>query len=292
MNYELRISNCRRILIILTVSIFLISKAFAAELSFEMLQDQVSVGHEFELILYLDTQKENINAIEGRISYPNNLEIQDIKDGNSVINLWIEKPRLKAGKIIFAGITPGGVITKRGKIFSIIFRAKNFGGAIVSVLDTRALLNDGSGAPARLKAASLKFNVLEQPTMSQISFIAEDKDPPNPFQPQISSDPNIFEGKKFIVFVAQDKGSGVDHYEIKESWFGSWRKAESPHLLRDQQLKSYIYVRAVDKAGNVQTVTISPQAVVWYMNFRLWIIIIICCALAFFYFFCRSRRWR
>lgn len=267
-------------------------KVFAAELSFESNQSQISVGQEFESVLYLDTQKENINAIEGKINYPNSLEIKEIRDGGSAITLWIKKPQSEDGKIIFAGITPGGVIAKKGKIFSIIFSAKNSGKAIISLSDARALLNDSKGTVAKLQVLSLKFNITEQPTVSQISLISKDNDPPVPFQPKISGDPNIFEGKKFIVFVAQDKQSGIDYYEIREGWFGDWMRAGSPHLLKDQQLKSYIYVRAIDKAGNVQTTVMSPQVVSWYMNYWLWIIIIICCALAFIYFFYRWRRWR
>lgn len=285
--------NFQKIIFLLSIFCFLFSfHAFAAELSFQSSYDQIAVGQEFELVLYLDTQKENINAIEGEINYPNSLEVKEIRDGGSVITLWIKKPQLESGQIIFAGVTPGGFIIKKGKVFSIIFQAKSSESAIISIPNTRALLNNGSGAPAKLKVNSYKLKILEKFAMSQISLISKDNDPPVPFQPQISGDPNIFEGKKFIVFVAQDKQSGIDHYEIREGWFGDWARAESPYLLKDQQLESYTYVRAIDKAGNIQTTVMPPQVVSWYMNYWLWIIIIICCAPAFIYFFYRSRRWR
>ena len=30
-------------------------------------------------------------------------------------------------------------------------------------------------------------------------------------------DPNVFDGKWFLVFAALDKGSGIDHYEVMET---------------------------------------------------------------------------
>ncbi|MEK7115022.1 MAG: hypothetical protein AAB847_01545 [Patescibacteria group bacterium] len=269
------------------------SKSFAANLSFQSNQNNILIGQELELVLSLDTEKESINAIEGEIVFPASLEIKEIRDGDSAIVLWIKKPQLQSDKIIFAGVTPGGFIGENIKIFSIIFKTKNLGKAIVSVSKSRALLNDGNGTPAKLNLNSFKFQIENELKVSPIPLISKDTEPPMPFQPKISNDPNLFDGKNFMVFVAQDKQSGIDHYEIKEGWFGGdWAVAESPYLLKDQQLKSYVYVRAVDGAGNIQTAMISPQVVLWYMNYRLWIIIIICCVFVSIYLFYRLRRWR
>jgi hypothetical protein len=72
------------------------------------------------------------------------------------------------------------------------------------------------------------------------------------------------EGKKYLVFNTRDAVSGVDRYEVKEKkerntldkfFFGrvnekNFEKATSPYLLKDQDLKSDIIVKAIDKAGN------------------------------------------
>jgi hypothetical protein len=61
-----------------------------------------------------------------------------------------------------------------------------------------------------------------------------------------------------VLFATQDKGSGMDHYEVREvdpllPWWGSgWHVAESPYLLEDQTLRSAVYVRAYDNDGNVR----------------------------------------
>jgi len=85
-----------------------------------------------------------------------------------------------------------------------------------------------------------------------------DTAPPEEFEPQIGQDPTVFGGKYFLSFAAQDKTSGVDRYEVAEtprilSRFiknEKWKTAESPYLLEDQQLRSKISVKAIDKAGN------------------------------------------
>jgi len=80
-----------------------------------------------------------------------------------------------------------------------------------------------------------------------------DATPPEEFQPQIVE----IEGKKYLVFVSQDKTSGIDYDEVKEGK-GDFKKAISPYLLEDQSLRSKISVRAVDKAGNERIAEILP----------------------------------
>ena len=84
-----------------------------------------------------------------------------------------------------------------------------------------------------------------------------------------------------MVFAAQDKGLGIDYYEIAEKRGSNitqnyaellWQKEESPYLLEDQKLKSYIYVRAVDKAGNARIVYLPPQAP-WYKKWPVYILV-------------------
>lgn len=75
----------------------------------------------------------------------------------------------------------------------------------------------------------------------------------------------------FFLFVAQDKGSGIDYYLIKESAgfifskFSPWKKVDSPYILQDQNLQSYIYLKAVDRSGNTRLVFLKPSnPLPWY----------------------------
>ena len=69
------------------------------------------------------------------------------------------------------------------------------------------------------------------------------------------------EDKKYLVFSTTDATSGIDHYELSEvslNWLGDikskqeteWKIVESPYLLKDQNLRSIIKIKAVDKAAN------------------------------------------
>ena len=76
-------------------------------------------------------------------------------------------------------------------------------------------------------------------------------------------------------FTTQDKGSGIERYEIQERRKPtidnrSWIVAESPYVLNDQVLHSFIDIRAVDKAGNVRVATVPPKyPLAWYQNYKI-----------------------
>ena len=83
-------------------------------------------------------------------------------------------------------------------------------------------------------------------------------------------------GKSFLVFDAQDKGSGIDHYEVLEKpqsqsiftlpFFKKeqWVSGQSPYLLQDQKLQSLILVKAFDRANNTMVATLpAPNKLAW-----------------------------
>src|SRR3990170_5854361 len=69
---------------------------------------EVGVNQRFEADVFLDTQGENINAVEGEFEFPRGfLGLKEISDGDSIINFWIQRPKLNLdNKIIFSGIIP------------------------------------------------------------------------------------------------------------------------------------------------------------------------------------------
>ena len=113
----------------------------------------------------------------------------------------------------------------------------------------------------------------------------QDTEPPEEFRPEIGQDPEIFDGKYFLVFVTQDKASGIAGYFVHETTrkkdatlidTKDWTEAESPYVLKDQKLRSYIYVKAVDKAGNERIAMVEPRYPIrWYEIWWVWVIIII-----------------
>lgn len=274
--------NKSKIIILFSIFYFLFSsQAMAAKLELNSPVSEIGTGQQFKIDLMLDAENEDINAVEGIVAFsPAILELKSVKDGDSIINFWIEKPNQKeAGRIKFSGIVPGGFRGilgpywegyKPGKVFSLIFAAKSEGGGAVEIKNAKVLLNDGQGTPANVQISNFQFNIKDvgRPYINDVR--RPDIDPPELFAPEVASNPNIFGGKWFLVFAAQDKISGIDHYELQETPGrepnkNNWHAAESPFLLKDQSLSSYIFVKAVDRSGNSRIVYLPPK-VSWYQK--------------------------
>ncbi len=188
---------------------------------------------------------------------------------------------MQNGAIIFSGITPGGFQGNSGLLFSAVFEAKSEGVVSFGINDAKVLRNDGMGSPAVLAITSFKITISsEAPAVTPAITKIKDTESPESFVPQIAKDEILFEGKWFVAFATQDKASGIDHYEIKESRhnflriFKKWVIAESPYVLKDQELRSYVYIKAVDKAGNERISMVEPRYPMrWYETW--WVLCII-----------------
>lgn len=277
---------------------FTVVPVFASEFSFDSQNKTVSVGEQFKVDLNINTEKENINAVGGEIVFPADyLGLSEIRVGNSIVNFWVDKPVYKDGKIIFSGITPGGYVLDKGLILSMIFTAKKEGNASVGIENVSALKNDGNGTQSKVKILDLQIDISGTNQKQEENLQIVDKTAPEEFAPELAQDPNLFDNKWFIVFATQDKGSGVEKYEVKESRynifnFSKWILATSPYVLTDQELKSNIFVKAIDNAGNERIVELSPRnPIVWYANIENWFIIALVIVLvAFTYFFSKKKK--
>ena len=257
--------------------------AEAAVLFLESSQGEYSLGKTFIVQIKLDTEGEEINAVEIHLAYPKEiLEMVDFSDGGSVLELWVKKPEIeKQGDVSFIGGVPNGFNGKGliGKIALRAIRETAQNGtqshAKIEFLDSsQILLNDGKGTSAKLATKGAVFQILAQEAeISKNEWqeeLKEDNTPPESFEIEVSKDPSMFDGKYFIAFSTIDKETGIDHCEIKEG-NGNWQEAISPYLLEDQSLKSIIKVKAVDKAGNERIETLYPEG----RSFPYWIIILI-----------------
>lgn len=281
-------NNGKKFLIAIFAFIFLFlnfQHVFGAEVFIEW-PKEVGVNQQFQADIIIDTGDEKVNAVEGEFDFQRGfLGIKEISDGNSIVNFWIQRPKLTLdNKIIFAGIIPAGYSGK-GKIFSVVFKALKKGDAPVDFGNLRILLNDGSGTPVQTSSARALIKISNIKASEEILRVKPaDSEPPESFQIYLSNDKNVFDGKWFIVFATQDKNSGINRYEVSEKKQGflnffrglQWTGAESPYLLDDQDLSSDVYVRAFDRAENYRTehlVSVNPLS--WYENWLVWVIILI-----------------
>jgi len=276
--------------ILLFIGFIIASDVKAAEVFFGVAGKDVAVNTSFEAGVFINTQTESINAIEAQVTFPAEyFEFQGIYTGNSVIAFWVEQPVLTSpGILSFSGIIPGGFVGPKGYLFSLILTPIQKGSATIAASQETILLHDGNGTKAQTVKAPLTVMVADNSSL-QAFIPPNDTVPPESFSPEISQDQNIFEGKWFLTFATQDKGSGIDFYQVKESgqpWsfkslFGKnqWVLVQSPYLLQDQTLQSIVWVKAVDKNGNERIEMLAPKkALPWYENYLvLGIIIIIAC---------------
>lgn len=256
--------------------LLLAHSASAAELHLSS-TDIPKEGTNIVIQVALDTKGESINALEGILSYPRDvLKLQEIRDGNSLVNFWVERPEDRSG-IRFAGIIPGGYAGSDGEVLSLVFEVQKTADVKFVLDNAQALLNDGEGtqAPLTLRPGVERMSQAQSAQISPEPVSISDTTSSESFVPQVGFDPSLFEGRAFVAFATQDKGSGVDYFEVAESRvrypkalqrFLSWQRAVSPHELSDQTRSSYIYVRAFDKAGNSHTEILSPENAPLYYN--------------------------
>lgn len=276
--------NHKKFLTILSLSIFTLFPLVtsADEVRLEASRVEVRTGEQF-IITAIMSSGEPVNAVEGRLVFPQEtLSVKAIREGDSVINFWVEKPHVEsAGSILFSGITPGGIKGVNSHIFSVVFEAKKTGLASINFQNIKALKNDGLGTEIALTNRNVVVSI-KLGDGSVYKEVVIDTEPPEEFDLNIENNQNMFGGKYFLVFSTQDKGSGVAHYEKREyrfkplSFFSWWKNVDSPALLKDQKLKSTVIIRATDNYRNVRLSEIKPKyPLAWYESLLYWGIIII-----------------
>lgn len=252
--------NKIQFLFLIFFGFFFSFKTEAALLYLKTSSTKYHLGDIFLVDLKIDTQKEKINAAQVEIIFPKEkLRAIDIVKENSIFTLWPEDPSFsnEEGKISFVGGLPLG-FEGEGKILSIAFEViskKSENGEINFSEECLVLLNDGFGKKANLETKSINLffypEPAENPRNELKNLLEKDVTPPEPFEIFLVKSNLVFEGKYFISFFAIDFQSGIDHYEIEEGNFLTKTK-QNFYVLRDQNLKSEIKVKAVDKAGNVK----------------------------------------
>ena len=284
-----------KILFLLSTFYFLLSSsAQAAKLYFEPQELTIGTTGEFSVGINIDADK-RVNAFSLAISISEPLIPFDINEANSIINFWVDKPNWDktTGLLTFSGITPGGFQGEKGRLLVIKFKTNLEAGLpSKAVLDfnkekTKVYLHTADGIEDSLVLEKIELPIVKG--KENIPVAISDNDPPEWFAPEISQDQNLFDGKYFLVFATQDKKSGIDHYEILENRKKKienrkWELAESPYVLKDQKLQSWIFVKAIDRAENERIAELAPQKkLAWYEYNVIWVIIILGIVLSFYF---------
>lgn len=251
----------RKIFITILLSILFVPNiSWAASLSLVTENKNISVDQDFLVQVFVDADV-SINALEGMIKFPADIfDLKEVRDGNSSINFWVEKPAIKKeGEVSFSGITTGGFSGSDRFLFGMVLKAKKVGSGDIFFSNVQILQNDGQGTKEKTTTSSLALTVEKGKNVDKPNLEINDTMPPESFSPFVGRDVSIFDGKYFVVFSTVDKGVGVDHFEIREGFWGKYMAAESPYLLTNQSLSKNIYVKAIDRAGNERIEKISAQ---------------------------------
>lgn len=127
-------------------------------------------GDSFIAEVWLDTEGETINSVEGKLIFPQDkLRVLGISEGGSVLSLWLQPPAFfnNEGSISFAGGKPNG-FSGQGQLFSITFSANQRLDQRVSAdinfkKDSRVLLHDGRGSLAFLSFGEGNYQLISKP---------------------------------------------------------------------------------------------------------------------------------
>lgn len=276
--------------------LFPITAIKAATLYLSPNSAELNRGDTLKLSMRLDVDEDEcVNAIDGTVSYTDNIEPVDISRGNSIMSIWVEEPKIDRQNrtITFAGGIPNGYCGRivgdprlTNNIVDILFQSPGLviGGnqgtssveAKVEIADaTQVFLNDGYGslAPLQRFGATVALGPEAGGVLKNEwgAIVEADTRPPEPFGISLDRSTNAFSNRYFITFNTTDKQSGLDHYEVMEEplsdstlfrWGRAdapWLETRSPYVLKDQSLNSTIRVRALDKAGNEYIATLVPD---------------------------------
>ncbi len=237
--------------------------ANAANVLFKFNTNEIIAGQQYQLDVVFDRQTDQINAIEARIILPISLFSDiTIKDGNSTVSLWVQKPKIEitngVGLIDFSAVSPSGI---NGLLFSILFTGQEASTGLFS-FEGNILLSDGKGTRIGLPPQEIPLTIHKPTTQATTTSdtsqnFNSDKESPEDFEIFVARDAKLFNNQWFAVFNTQDKDSGIGFHEALETDDESppesqtgWMKTESPYLFKNQSLKKLLYIKAVDRNGN------------------------------------------
>ncbi len=213
-------------------------------------------GDEFAVDVLVDTGGRKINTLEGVFSVSNIFTIKKVYTANSIVSAWVTDPTVSSSAVSFSGIVPGGYSGNSGHLMKVVIQAQNLGVGDFSLKNLKVYLHDGNGTAVSVANKIFNSKVLAERTTHAV-YTLDDTTSPEEFVPHRVSDPQIFDGKPFVVFLTQDKGTGIAYYEVCERSVDDCVRAESPFMLKGQSSEK-IYVKAFDGAGNVRVELIAP----------------------------------
>lgn len=234
----------------------------------------VREGDRFVRVDVVVSSTESINAIEGVVHSSRAPEA--VITGNSLIPFWIQSPDITGNHISFSGIIPGG-FSGSGTVFSFLIP---FGKETMISFDSgQVFKNDGLGTSIILSGKTVTLSKEVQENLFTVESVL-DTSAPEPFIPEFITDASVLNNRFGISFATQDKQSGVAYYQIKRypytflRPFIPWKKTQETFIPLSRLYRfMHIEIRAVDRAENIRTVTMSRTQKFSFYEFIVLIIV-------------------
>jgi hypothetical protein len=258
-----------------------------------MLEAHIAPGVDgARVIILVSATTTPINALEGTLTLPSGARADKLYIGESVIQTWVEAPRIEEGKIRFAGVIPGGFTGSAVPGSGLTGPAELFSFEIVGPITPFLLsggasyLNNGQGTRVMDGGGTLpEFFV--SGSMAQ----EEDRTPPEFLDVASLQTETLAEGRPILAIDSFDAGSGIDRFEVQEGK-GAWSHSGGVYEVQDSWGFSSLSVRAYDRAGNFIEKKIAgrnaPYLYLGYALLALFVLSIVSGALVYW----RKRRAR
>lgn len=271
--------------IIFLIPIFILfivpSKTLAATIN-SSAESTISSGDTSIINVYLNTEGQTINSIEGLITlkdeHNGNFEVKELSLVNSVFNIWPRKPSLEeGGKISFVGGIPNGINGDRILLFKIIVKINDSGKFSIIPTKVAVYLNDGLGTALDITKDTSVISVgtsSGNPQNKWQEIVSNDNVAPEPFIIKIVQDSSLFDGKKFLSFETTDSQSGISYYEVREGAYPAVRTGTS-YILINQNKNVDVIVTAYDKAGNFQVSVLKAKEPIRWLSVIVTVLFII-----------------
>lgn len=211
---------------------------------------------------YINPEGESLNAIEGIVGVlgddTESVSSIIVETGGSAFSLWPLAPLYneKERAIRFTGGSPQA-FTDTGLLFRMRIFSEDTAQVTISWLGGSAYKADGEGTFAGISSRSLLVS-LTSSEPNQISPASQDSSPPYFEEIQVTQDPDIYDGRYFLSFYANDAISGIARYEVVENQVTT-EVNNGIYILHDQERKNKVIVIAYDKAGNSTSIKVPTK---------------------------------
>jgi len=177
------------LIILISSFVFFGRVVYAADIFVTVDKNNVVENQTFSVSLYTNTKGVSINNIEGVLSFPKDyLGVDSVSSNGSIFSLWVEQPTFSNtnGSVSFNGGLPTpGYFGAKGKIISVVFRAKKAGTASIFFPSANIYADDGLGTDvlSNKNGTTVTISPYQVPTTTKEAVVVDKL----PILPVISS---------------------------------------------------------------------------------------------------------